>query len=149
MAKQILLFSTVALTLCSVAFAFEPSPLQDLCVADPSGSTRVNGLACKNPTSVQANDFSFNGLHLAGNTANPFGSAVTPVTVAQLSGPNTLGISMGIIPPHTYTRVAEIITALEGTLEVGFVTSNPNNKQITKVLQKGDVFVFPVGLIHF
>ena len=32
---------------------------------------------------------------------------------------------------------------------MGFVTSNPENKLITKVLQKGDVFVFPVGLVHF
>ena len=29
-----------------------------------------------------------------------------------------------------------------------FVTSNPN-KLFTKVLNKGDVFVFPIGLIHF
>ena len=32
---------------------------------------------------------------------------------------------------------------------MGFVTSNPENRLITKVLQKGDVFVFPVGLVHF
>lgn len=32
---------------------------------------------------------------------------------------------------------------------VGFVTSNPNNKLFTKVLNKGDVFAFPVGVIHF
>jgi hypothetical protein len=38
---------------------------------------------------------------------------------------------------------------LEGTLYVGFVTSNPENKFLSKVLNKGDVFVFPVGLIHF
>lgn len=41
------------------------------------------------------------------------------------------------------------LTVLEGSLYVGFVTSNPNNQFISKVLQKGDVFVFPVGLIHF
>ena len=38
---------------------------------------------------------------------------------------------------------------MEGTLYVGFVTSNPENRLITKVLNPGDVFVFPVGLIHF
>lgn len=38
---------------------------------------------------------------------------------------------------------------LEGTLEVGFVTSNPDNRLITKVLQKGDVFVFPINLVHY
>jgi uncharacterized RmlC-like cupin family protein len=29
------------------------------------------------------------------------------------------------------------------------VTSNPDNKLLAKVLNKGDVFVFPEGLIHF
>jgi hypothetical protein len=38
---------------------------------------------------------------------------------------------------------------LEGSLEVGFVTSNPENKHFTKVLNKGDVFVFPKGLVHY
>jgi hypothetical protein len=31
----------------------------------------------------------------------------------------------------------------------GFVTSNPENRFFSKVLNKGDVFVFPIGLIHF
>ncbi|XXG74557.1 hypothetical protein AAC387_Pa07g3249 [Persea americana] len=50
---------------------------------------------------------------------------------------------------HTHPRATEILTVLEGTLYVGFVTSNPDNHLITKVLQKGDVFVFPEGLVHF
>ncbi|KAI3880358.1 hypothetical protein MKW92_015466 [Papaver armeniacum] len=52
-------------------------------------------------------------------------------------------------PPHTHPRATEILTVLEGTLEVGFVTSNPDNILIRKILQKGDVFVFPIGLIHY
>ncbi|KAJ0592910.1 putative germin, rmlC-like cupin domain superfamily, rmlC-like jelly roll [Helianthus annuus] len=48
-----------------------------------------------------------------------------------------------------HPRATEILTVLEGTLQVGFVTSNPDNHFITKVLKKGDVFVFPVGLVHF
>lgn len=118
---------------------------------------RVNGLVCKNPMLVGADDFYFSGLHIAGTTTNPVGSNVTAVTVAQLQGLNTLGISMaridyapwGINPPHTHPRASEILTVLEGSLLVGFVTSNPENRLITKVLQKGDAFVFPVGLIHF
>ncbi|KAL7241890.1 hypothetical protein ACSBR1_014464 [Camellia fascicularis] len=117
----------------------------------------VNGLPCRNPSMVQANDFFFSGLHMAGNTSNAVGSKVTPVSVAQIPGLNTLGVSMvridyapmGINPPHTHPRATEILTVLEGSLEVGFVTSNPNNRLISKVLQKGDVFVFPINLIHF
>nr|GEZ61853.1 germin, RmlC-like cupin domain protein [Tanacetum cinerariifolium] len=35
------------------------------------------------------------------------------------------------------------------SLLVGFVTSNTDNKLFTQRLEKGDVFVFPEGLIHF
>nr|KAJ0195287.1 hypothetical protein LSAT_V11C700357530 [Lactuca sativa] len=163
----------------SMAMAADHSPLQDFCVADMNAQgtmiislifltfiTRkstsnsvvmVNGFACKNPSSVQANDFSFAGLHMMGNTSNALGSRVTPVFVTQLPGLNTLGISMaridyapwGINQPHTHPRATEILTVLEGSLEVGFVTSNPENRHITKVLYKGDVFVFPVNLVHY
>lgn len=117
----------------------------------------VNGAACKNPTTVQANDFSFSGLHLAGNTTNAAGSRVTPVATTQIPGLNTLGISLvridyapwGINPPHTHPRATEILTLIEGRLEVGFITSNPDNRLISRIIQKGDVFVFPIGLIHF
>ncbi|XP_048131567.1 putative germin-like protein 2-1 [Rhodamnia argentea] len=142
--------------------AADHSPLRDFCVAQAGGSVLVNGLACKDPKMVRANDFSFSGLHLLGKTSNPVGSKVTPVTVAKLPGLNTLGISLtsidyapwvsrqwGINPPHIHPRASEILVVQEGTLEVGFITSNPGNRLVSKVLQKGDVFVFPQGLIHF
>ncbi|CAI0422949.1 unnamed protein product [Linum tenue] len=70
---------------------------------------------------------------------------------------NTLGIAIvridyapwGINSLHAHPRATEILTVIEGSLEVGFVTSNPENRHITKILKKGDVFVFPVGLIHY
>ncbi|CAN1145380.1 Putative germin-like protein 2-1 [Linum perenne] len=114
----------------SLTFAMDPAGLQDFCVADPNSNVRLNGFACKNPVTVQANDFSFSGLHVPGNTSNVVGSRVTPVSVTQIPGLNTLGISLG-------------------SLEVGFVTSNPENRLISKIIHKGDVFVFPIGLIHF
>lgn len=157
MSSHAVWLSLIALTFRQVTFALETMPLQDFCVADPTGPANANGLACKNKEKVEARDFYFSGLHKPGNTSNPVGSKVTPVTVAQLPGLNTLGISMGRIdfapwginPPHTHPRAAEILTVIEGSLFVGFVTSNPDNHLITKVLQKGDVFVFPVGLVHF
>ncbi|KAH9747700.1 putative germin-like protein 2-1 [Citrus sinensis] len=156
MAKHILVLNLLTVT-CALVVAFEPSPLQDFCVADPSGSARVNGFACMDPKLAQANHFTFSGLHVAGNTSNPLGSRVTPVTVAQIPGLNTLGASLaridyapwGVIPPHVHPRATEILTVIEGSLDVGFVTSNPENRLITKVLKKGDVFVFPIGLAHF
>ncbi|KAK6154822.1 hypothetical protein DH2020_009070 [Rehmannia glutinosa] len=145
------------IAICPIALASDPSPLQDFCVADPTGPVLVNGFACKDPKMAQASDFFFSGLHMPGNTSNPVGSKVNPVNVAQIPGLNTLGISLaridfapwGINPPHTHPRATEILTVIEGSLEVGFITSNPDNRLITKVLRKGDVFVFPVNLVHF
>ncbi|KAL8477321.1 hypothetical protein ACS0TY_029572 [Phlomoides rotata] len=146
------------------SYASDPSPLQDFCVAvnDSKASVFVNGKICKNPNMVVAEDFFLSGLNKAGNTSNPVGSKVTPVNVNQIPGLNTLGVSAvridyapyGLNPPHTHPRATEILVVIEGTLYVGFVTSNPadatqKNKLFTKTLHPGDVFVFPQGLIHF
>lgn len=122
-------------------------------------AVRVNGFACKNPTKVSADDF-FKAAMLdkpRDTAVNKVGSNITLINVMEIPGLNTLGISivrvdyapLGLNPPHTHPRATEIFTVLEGTLYVGFVTSNPDNKLFSKVLNKGDVFVFPKGLIHF
>ncbi|KAJ9681944.1 hypothetical protein PVL29_018033 [Vitis rotundifolia] len=141
----------------SLASASDPSPLQDTCVAidEPKDAVFVNGKFCKDPKLTE--DFFFSGLDKPGNTSNTVASNVTTVNVEQIKGLNTLGISMvridyepyGQNPPHTHPRATEILTVLEETLYVGFVTSNPENRLISKVLNNGDVFAFPVGLIHF
>uniref|UniRef100_A0A3Q7ER33 Germin-like protein n=1 Tax=Solanum lycopersicum TaxID=4081 RepID=A0A3Q7ER33_SOLLC len=73
----------------------------------------------------------------------------------------TTGISLaridfarrGLNPPHTHPRGTEVLVLLKGRLYVGFVLSNPGpnmkNKLFTKILNPGDVFVFPEGLLHF
>ncbi|CAJ1784036.1 unnamed protein product [Sphenostylis stenocarpa] len=142
----------------SLASAYDPSPLQDFCVAvnGTKDGVFVNGKFCKDPKLVKAEDF-FRHVE-AGNTSNPLGAQVTPVFVDQLAGLNTLGISLaridfaakGLNPPHTHPRGTEILFVVEGSLYVGFVSSNQDgNRLFTKVLNKGDVFVFPIGLIHF
>uniref|UniRef100_A0A2C9VFW3 Germin-like protein n=1 Tax=Manihot esculenta TaxID=3983 RepID=A0A2C9VFW3_MANES len=122
-----------------------------------SSTMFVNGKFCKNPNLTVADDFSFSGLNIPGNTENRVGSNVTLLNVDRIPGLNTLGISLarldfapngGLNPPHIHPRATEILVVVEGTLYVGFVTSNPN-RLITKVLYPGDVFVFPIGLIHF
>ncbi|XP_027349128.1 germin-like protein subfamily 1 member 7 [Abrus precatorius] len=141
----------------SLVFGYDPSPLQDFCVAiNETDGVFVNGKFCKDPKLVKAEDF-FKHVD-PGNANNPLGSQVTPVFVDQLPGLNTLGVSLaridfapkGLNPPHIHPRGTEILIVLEGTLFVGFVASNQNNNRLfTKVLNKGDVFVFPIGLIHF
>lgn len=116
----------------------------------------VNGLVCKDPKVVKADDFFF---HIMPAKLNAQGSGVAAVAADLLPGLNTLGISLARIdfapggqnPPHTHPRGSEVLTVIEGTLLVGFVTSNQllNNTLFTKQLVMGDVFVFPQGLIHF
>ncbi|XP_060208055.1 putative germin-like protein 2-1 [Lycium barbarum] len=146
-----------------ISHASDPSPLQDFCVAvnDSMAAVFVNGKFCKDPKDVSADDFFRPGLNMPGNTSNQLGSAVTAVNVNNLPGLNTLGISLaridyapyGLNPPHTHPRATEFLVVQEGTLYVGFVLSNPGpnmkNKLFTKILHAGDVFVFPIGLIHF
>ncbi|CAD5166130.1 unnamed protein product [Musa acuminata subsp. malaccensis] len=156
-ASYILLLSALLALAASPAMAGDPSALQDFCVADNTSDVFVNGLACKDPKLVKVEDFFFSGLDKPRNTTNKVGSNVTLVNVNRIPGLNTLGISMarvdfapyGLNPPHIHPRATEILTVLEGSLYVGFVTSNPDNKLFTKMLTKGDVFVFPQGLIHF
>ncbi|XP_059311222.1 putative germin-like protein 2-1 [Lycium ferocissimum] len=147
----------------SPSTASDPSPLQDFCVAvnDSKATVFVNGKICKDPKLVTADDFFRPGLNVPGNTSNQLGSVVTAVNVNNLPGLNTLGISLarvdfarrGLNPPHTHPRGTEVLVVLKGRLYVGFVLSNPGpnmkNKLLTKILNPGDVFVFPQGLIHF
>ncbi|KAL6650308.1 hypothetical protein ACP70R_009233 [Stipagrostis hirtigluma subsp. patula] len=140
------------------AIAFDPSPLQDFCVADMKSPVRVNGFACKDPMAVTPDDF-FNAAMLdkpRNTMGSKVGSNVTNINVMEFPGLNSLGISLaridygplGLNPPHIHPRATELLTVLEGTLYLGFVTSNPN-RLFSKVVKKGDVFVFPKAMIHF
>ena len=117
----------------------------------------VNGKFCRDPNLTVAEDFFYQGLKNLGDTQNLLASNVTLVTIEQFPGLNTLGISIirvdyapyGVNSPHIHPRSIVIFIILEGTLLVGFVTSNPEHRFFSKVLNKGDVFAFPVGLLHF
>ncbi|XP_041015831.1 germin-like protein subfamily 1 member 13 [Juglans microcarpa x Juglans regia] len=160
-AKYLIVTVALLALVCSLASAYDPSPLQDFCVAvkDPTSALFVNGKFCKDPKLASANDFFFSGLNVPADTSNPLGSNATDVYVDNLAGLNTLGISLGRIdfapyglnPLHIHPRGSEFVIVLEGTLYVGFVTSDEDagNRLFTKTLYPGDVFVFPIGLIHF
>ncbi|CAN1247303.1 Germin-like protein subfamily 1 member 18 [Linum grandiflorum] len=146
MNRQVQNFLFIALALLSsrliLVSAVDSAPLQDFCVAvnDTQNSVFVNGHVCKDPKKVTADDFFLTGLDKPGNTSNPVGSKVTLINVDRIPGLNTLGISLA--------RDDYIPNALEGTFYVGFLASNPD-RLISKVLRPGDLFVFPVGRIHF
>ncbi|GJS03624.1 putative germin-like protein 2-1 [Tanacetum coccineum] len=158
MIKPGFLLVGLLLATCSLlSLAFDPSPLQDFCVADRNSKVLENGFACKDPKMVKADDFLFKGIREMGNTTNAVGSNVTTVNVDIFPGLNTLGISLeridyapcGLNTPHYHPRATEVLTVIKGSLQVGFITTNPDNKFFTKRLKKGDVFIFPKALIHF
>ncbi|CAI0433791.1 unnamed protein product [Linum tenue] len=60
-----------------------------------------------------------------------------------------LAANGGLNPPHHHPRASEIFYLIKGTLYVGFITANPTHRLFAKILTAGDVFVFPLGLIHF
>jgi quercetin dioxygenase-like cupin family protein len=143
----------VVLALAVPSLAGDPDMLQDICPADTMSPITINGFPCKANASV--NDFVSMRLRNPGDTNNPNGAVVTAANVANFPGVNTLGVSMaridyapgGLNPPHTHPRATEIIFVLEGVLEVGFITTA--DKLFSKIITKGDVFVFPRGLVHF
>ncbi|CAL0302347.1 unnamed protein product [Lupinus luteus] len=149
-----LLMVILALVL-TITTASDPDPLQDICVADLTSVIKVNGFTCKTPSNITATDFSSNILAKPGATNNTYGSLVTGANVEKVPGLNTLGVSLsridyaphGLNPPHTHPRATEVIFVLEGTLNVGFITTS--NVLISKNITKGEIFVFPKGLVHF
>uniref|UniRef100_A0A453GN51 Germin-like protein n=1 Tax=Aegilops tauschii subsp. strangulata TaxID=200361 RepID=A0A453GN51_AEGTS len=157
---------TVLLAVCSTLLglaapllAGDPDMLQDFCVADYKsldGPLRLNGYPCKRPESTTANDFFSDVLSVPGNTGgNPSGSVVTAATVDKVPGLNTMGVSMsridyapwGANPPHTHPGASELLLVLEGSLDVGFITTT--GKFVGRTVCKGEMFVFPRGLVHF
>lgn len=127
----------------------------DFCVADPSLPVGPAGYSCKNTADVTVADFVFS-LAATGNTSNIISAAVSPAFAPTFPGVNGLGVSIarldlavgGVIPFHTHPGASEIIVVIQGQLCAGFISSL-ENKVYFKTLVKGDVMVFPQGLLHF
>ncbi|CAN1168786.1 Germin-like protein [Linum perenne] len=127
----------------------------DFCVADLT-TPIPSGYACKNPATVTIDDFIFTGITKPGNTSNPNKAVGTTGFIQQFPALNSLGLSIvradfepdGVIPLHTHPAAAEIVYLAEGTLTVGFIAPT-TNKVYVKTIKKGEVMVFPQGLLHF
>uniref|UniRef100_A0A803MSI8 Germin-like protein n=1 Tax=Chenopodium quinoa TaxID=63459 RepID=A0A803MSI8_CHEQI len=156
------LFTAFAMSIATqfyVANASDPSPLQDFCVEahhhDLNSGVYVNGKYCKNEDLVTTNDFVYKGFDKPGDTNNTQGAKATLIDINKFAAVNTLGVSIarvdfgpyGLNTPHFHPLGSEIFAVLEGTLYAGFVTTK--NKLYDTVLKKGDIIVFPQGLLHF
>lgn len=142
---------TITLLFSSSAYA----SVNDFCVADLSQADTPSGYPCKKATSLTEKDFVYSGLGVAGNTTNIISAAVTPAFVAQFPAVNGLGVSLarldlaggGVIPMHTHPGASEVLVVIQGTICAGFISSA--NTVYFKTLFKGDIMVFPQGLLHF
>lgn len=137
----------------------DSDPVQDFCVPDTGSSpvelTKLSTYPCKNPANVTAGDFVFSGILSPGNFSPETGFAGISVTPVQFPGLNTLGMSFaradfqpgGVNPPHYHPRATETALVLSGRIYSGFVDST--GRVHAKVIEKGEVMVFPRGMIHF
>ncbi|KAH7854325.1 hypothetical protein Vadar_012589 [Vaccinium darrowii] len=146
------LLFTISLLFSSSAHA----SVLDFCVADPSLPDGPAGYSCKNPAKVTVDDFVYHALGIPGNTSNFIKAAITTAFAPQFPGVNGLGISIaradlavgGLVPLHTHPGASEIIYMVKGKISAGFISSSSNTVYY-KTLRKGDVMVFPQGLMHF
>ncbi|KAF5750503.1 germin-like protein subfamily 3 member 2-like [Tripterygium wilfordii] len=141
-----------------LTMASDPDPIQDFCVPNPKFDSlrpaRFGTLQCKNVTEVTTDDFVFSGMKVAGNFSET-GVAIIPVNPSLFPGLNTLGMSFvradlkagSVNPPHFHPRATEIAYVLRGSVYSGFVDST--NRVFARVLEEGEVMVYPRGLLHF
>ncbi|CAH9073731.1 unnamed protein product [Cuscuta epithymum] len=146
----------------SFAYASDPSPVQDFCVADRKATVFMNGMACKDPKLATVDDFFTSGLNTASRPrAGLPGWNYSAASVEEIPGLNTLGLAMirnefavnFAIPPHFHLRATEMSLVLQGRVFFGFVTVDPIDSAKSRVFARnysaGDVFVIPQSLVHF
>ncbi|KAG6658190.1 hypothetical protein I3843_04G132500 [Carya illinoinensis] len=151
MISPVLIFIIFSLLLISSSHA----AVQDFCVADFTAPESPAGYACKKPADVTVDDFIFSGFRIPGNTSNFIKTGVIPAFAAEFPGVNGLGISMiradvevgGVVPLHTHPGGSEVLHVVKGKMLAGFISTA--NKVYIKTLEKGDIMVFPQGLLHF
>ncbi|XP_010244702.1 PREDICTED: germin-like protein subfamily 3 member 2 [Nelumbo nucifera] len=143
---------------CYTTLASDPDPVQDFCIPNTNSSLLPSSvgsnLPCKNSSEATPDDFVFSGIKTAGNFKKTGFSAIS-VNPMLFPGLNTLGMSFvradldvgGINVPHFHPRATELAYVAEGKVYSGFVDSS--NRVFAKVIEKGEVMVFPRGLVHF
>ncbi|KAF9594393.1 hypothetical protein IFM89_030995 [Coptis chinensis] len=126
-----------------MAIAGDPDIISDFIVAP------------NNATPVDANFFTFTGMRVIVGAEPPPTFKVLKASMAEFPALNGQSVSFAVLeypagtinPPHTHPRSAELLFLVYGSLEVGFVDTT--NKLYTQILQGGDLFVFPKGLVHY
>nr|CAB3502593.1 unnamed protein product [Digitaria exilis] len=139
MAAHHLLLLLLAVLLPAAATA-DSDAVQDYCVPD----ALLPSYPCRSPASLTAGDFAFAGVRAAGNFSPATGFAGVSVTAAQFPALHTLGMSFARADLSAGGGTALV---LAGRVYAGFVDSG--SRIFAKVLEKGEVMVFPRAMVHF
>ncbi|GAB4833391.1 hypothetical protein Ancab_031634 [Ancistrocladus abbreviatus] len=138
--------------------ASDPDPIQDFCIPNANATSmrpaHFHFLPCKNSSEVTPEDFIFLGIKSPGNFSDT-GFAGISVTPNIFPGLNTLGMSFaradikkgGVNVPHFHPRATEVAYVVNGRVYSGFVDST--NRVFARVIEEGEVMVYPRGLVHF
>ncbi|XP_027159575.1 germin-like protein subfamily 3 member 2 [Coffea eugenioides] len=151
MVSKVTAFLVILIRIHAVSSS-DPDPVYDFCV--PRTNLSSDALSCKNSTLVTVEDFVYAGIKSPGDFKKT-GFAATPVSSTVFPGLNTLGMSFvradfaagGVNVPHYHPRATEVGFVLEGKIYSGFIDTK--NRVFARVLEKGEVMVFPRGLVHF
>lgn len=136
-----------------VSLASDPDPVQDFCIPNTESAASFFS-KCKNSSIVTVEDFVYSGIKDHGEFGQTGLSAIS-VNSNAFPGLNTLGMSFvradfevgGVNVPHLHPRATELAFVLKGKVYSGFVDTN--NRVYAKVVEQGEVMVFPKGLVHF
>uniref|UniRef100_A0A7N0RFQ6 Germin-like protein n=1 Tax=Kalanchoe fedtschenkoi TaxID=63787 RepID=A0A7N0RFQ6_KALFE len=140
--KQSALILAVVVFAAAAIVHADPDILTDFVL--PPGSNGVN-----------ATFFTYSGFRGAFSDPEPPTFKATKAFLTEFPALNGQSVGLALLqfpvgavnPPHTHPRSAELLFVVEGSLEVGFVDTT--NKLYTQLLQLGDLFIFPKGLVHF
>lgn len=139
----------------------DSDPTQDFCIPDPGPApnrikfTHLPTYPCKDPSNVTADDFTFSNITNPGLFSPSTGFSGIAVNPTLFPALHTLGMSFaradfdigGFNPPHYHPRATETALVVSGSIYSGFVDSS--GKVYAKVVKKGEVVVFPRGMVHF
>ncbi|KAF8395411.1 hypothetical protein HHK36_019357 [Tetracentron sinense] len=109
------------------------------------------------PNTIAVNEsfFTHTGFRNLVGAAPPAAFKVTKATLVEFPALSGQSVSYALLqfpagainPPHLHPRSAELLFIMDGCIEVGLIDTT--NKLFVQTLQKGDMFLFPKGLVHY
>ncbi|KAK3031067.1 hypothetical protein RJ639_035098 [Escallonia herrerae] len=124
-----------------------------IAAADPD--ILVDYIVPPNVTNVTADYFTYTGLRDVIRGAPPTDFTLTIVSMFEFPALNGQSVAYAFLQfpphsvnePHSHPRGSEILILLSGRLDVFLVDTD--FKLFTKTLEKGEMFLFPKGLMHY